>query len=919
MSHQEPINNTITRNIPSEGKFLRYSLIIACLFLTQSMYSQIISLEEQVRIELEKRGLEYEEVKQALFLRGYDIENTRELSAAQIEDIRNIITFLSNQKAAEINANLESANLDTIPFSEALPEGLKEPFGSGDSLKQVREDSEKIFGHDLYASGQFRLIEPSEDLIAPTGYLLGVGDEIVVSIFGRNAQLEEEYRIATDGSINVNNGRSKVYLSGLDIEQAIKKLIAVFQNFMIFRRDEFSLRIKASKTVRVEIFGEVNIPGSYVVASLNSVFSALVAAEGPNENASLRNVRLIKNNGGVQLFDLYKWIIDPANFKTAFLENGDVIHVPVTTLRVRINGEVRKPMQYDLEEGEGIKDVISFAGGLKSNAYIRTFQLVRQDGISRNAMDIDYLDLLRSNARFPLHDGDVIEVASIAKEVENYVRVSGEVRNPGDYERRQGMRIFDLIRKSELKESSKTDVVYLVRRSDDGRIEMESLNLDNILSNPASPRNLLLRNKDELVIYTKERYTDAEYVIISGAVRFPDTLHYDASENMRIKDYITVAGGLKREAASFAHVHRVNPFNPAEKEYKRVDLDRVFNMANAVDNIILLPYDSVYVYYQKDFTTKSIVNVSGAVNTPGEFQYGSGMTLADAIIMAGGFKLSSATNEIELSRVIIQDNQPTKIKIEKVRVDRDITELSRSESDIFLQPFDNIFVREVPEFELQQNVLLEGEVRLPGRYSLIKSNETLYDLIQRAGGITEEAFPAAAQLYRQEDSLGYVVIRLDEVLADPGSIYNSNLKNGDIITIPKKKDYVTIRGPTRAIDAVDRDILGPNNEINVPFHEGKTAKFYIDYYAGGFAPRADKGKVFVRHPNGEVRQVQRKFLIAPKYPEVRQGSVISVGYKEVIPYGGENNKDVDWTKVLGDSLGQAMSILTLILLVQRLD
>jgi protein involved in polysaccharide export with SLBB domain len=448
---------------------------------------------------------------------------------------------------------------------------------------------------------------------------------------------------------------------------------------------------------------------------------------------------------------------------------------------------------------------------------------------------------------------------------------------------------------------------------------MVSLDIDFIVANPTSPQNLVLKNKDELIVYKKTRYLDDEYVIISGAVRFPDTLLYDASNTMRLRDYIIQAGGLKKEAASFAHVHRINPFNPSEIEYKRVDLERAFNDNNAVDNIALSPYDSVYIYFEEDFLEDRTVSIDGAVNTPGVISFGKGMTLTDAIILAGGFKLSSATNEIEISRVIIRDNEPTKISILKVRSERDVATMSKSDQNVLLQPFDNIFVREVPEFELQQNITIEGEVKFPGKYSLIKSNETVFDIITRAGGITDEAFPDAAQLFRKEDSLGYVVMRLDEVLNNPNSIYNYNLKNGDVISIPKQKDYVTIRGATRAIEAVDRGILGPNNEINVPYHPGKTAKYYIDYYAGGFAPRADRKKIFVKHPNGEVRQVERKFLVASKYPEVRKGSVITVGYKEAELFGGDDKKDVDWTKVLGDSVGQAMSILTLILLVQRLD
>jgi protein involved in polysaccharide export with SLBB domain len=236
-----------------------------------------------------------------------------------------------------------------------------------------------------------------------------------------------------------------------------------------------------------------------------------------------------------------------------------------------------------------------------------------------------------------------------------------------------------------------------------------------------------------------------------------------------------------------------------------------------------------------------------------------------------------------------------------------------------LEPFDNIFVRYVPEFELQQNVTIEGEVTLPGEYSLVKENETVSELIRRAGGLTEESFAQAATLYRSEDSLGYIVMRLDEVLTNPSSRYNYVLKQGDIITIPKKKDYVVIEGATQLERSQSEQIIGKGNSIRVPYHAGEDALFYINYYAGGFADDARKDKIFVLYPNGEVKTSEKRFLIGKKHPEVLPGSIIQVGKKKLDLYGKDKKEDINWTRVLGDSVAQAMSILTLILLVQRLD
>ncbi|MDG2450020.1 MAG: SLBB domain-containing protein, partial [Saprospiraceae bacterium] len=419
-------------------------LFLSCLRLS----AQIISLQDQLTTELDKHGLEYQEVREALFVRGYDIETMTELTPDQVDDIQEIIQFLIAQKRSNTAQFLvDSIAIDTIVQSEENEEEIHEL-----NPELIEDIEHQVFGHNLYKLDQFSPIEPVEDLLVPANYILGVGDEVVISIFGRNAQLEQEYRVGDDGAIRINDNRNRVSLTGLNIDQASRKLIAVFQNFMIFSRDEFSLKVRGSKTARVEIFGEVNLPGSYTLSAFNSVFSAISAADGPTNAASLRNIKLIRSNGIVEVLDFYKWITEPKSRKSIYLENGDIIHVPISSFRVELLGEVRRPMLYDGKEGEGIMSILQYAGGLTSNAYLNNFQLVRQDGTARGIVDIEYLDLFNSNDDFELQDGDVVTISPIAEEIENYVRVTGDVRNEGDYQLVTGMKVFDLLGKAKLKE-----------------------------------------------------------------------------------------------------------------------------------------------------------------------------------------------------------------------------------------------------------------------------------------------------------------------------------------------------------------------------------------------------------------------------------------------------------------------------------
>ncbi|MBT8230949.1 MAG: SLBB domain-containing protein, partial [Bacteroidia bacterium] len=306
-----------------------------------------------------------------------------------------------------------------------------------------------------------------------------------------------------------------------------------------------------------------------------------------------------------------------------------------------------------------------------------------------------------------------------------------------------------------------------------------------------------------------------------------------------------------------------------------------------------------------------------AVNRPGEYQYGQDMTIRDLLVLAGGFKMAASTNNIEISRVIIRNNQPTQTVVDKLEVDRSYNVIG-FEGGYLLEPFDNIAVRYINEFELQQRVFLEGEVKFPGPYAISKKNERISSVINRAGGLSQEAFPAGATLDRSENDYGSIVIKLDEILNDPSSEFNFVVKNGDRITVPKTREFVTIRGATKVKEVVGEAAINVGNEIHVPYHQGKDAMFYINEYAGGLNELADRQKIFVEHANGEIKK-PRNALFKKVYPKVLKGSTITVGYKTPEDPESKEQTDVDWTKVLGDSVAQAMSILTLILLIERLD
>ena len=895
--------------------FNTYLWIFFLLVFAVEASGQLHSYEEQIRLELIKRGIDANEFQLALIEEGIDPNDLQSLNNEGLDKIRIILGELElkseqQKDVADLFSSMDTSliTIDTLLDSIGIEKEIIE-----DSL------SVQIYGHQFFKNGQIEIIKNDDGYIPQEDYIIGRGDEMSIGIYGAS-RLNQNFLVQQDGSISVYpntsnpQGNVRLFIGGMTMAAAREKLIKDFRRFYNFAPTQFTLGVNAIRQIRVQVQGEVKQPGEFVVSGLNSVANLIAAAGGFTDIGGVRQIHINKRDGRELTFDLYKMSTSPKYTSSFSLDNGDLIFVPAAQEVVTISGAIRRPHNYEIVKGEGIVDLVQYAGGLGRGAFLTAFDLNRYDGDRRIYKQIPYAEIVKKRDDFELRNGDEIFIDRIDEKLEDYVTVRGEVRNSGNFEFLKGMTVKDVLLLAELLPTARLDAAYIQRFSPDGKVNMLRISISDILNGVGTDIGLELQDKDEITIWSLDRFTDDKEVKISGAIRDPQSLPYDEGGNLRISDLIIMGGGLSRDAATYAHIHRIDPLNPQEFKYIRIDLERVLADINAVDNIYLEPFDSVHVYLRNEFTEDVFIKVSGAVNNPGTFVFGEGVSLRDAIVLAGGFKLSAATNQIEISRVIIRDNEPTRTMVEKVSLSRVEAKNFASGVSIYdLEPFDNVFVRYVSQFELQQNVTITGEVALPGEYSLKKENETVYDIIERAGGLTNEAFPAGATLNRIEKDLGLMVMRLDEVIEDPSSRFNYTLRDLDSLYIPKIQDYVVIEGYAQYL------IQNGFKQVVAPFHEHEDAYFYVEKYAGGFAADAIENKIFVKYPNGEVKKTEKKFLFGKKHPPVVPGAIIQIGKKK--PEIGKNDKEenVNWTKVLGDSVAQAMSILTLLLLIQRID
>ncbi len=895
----------------------RYSFLFALLWsLVLDLDAQIPAQASQLQSELQRRGISEQELQARLLEKGVNLNNLQNLTSEQVLRFQTIIQEtigeLEREKTGRITDTIKS--LVRTPLSDTMI------FPQKDSLITKLPDTTnplRIYGQELFRNKSIEAYNRSENIKPPETYVLGVGDVVNVHVFGRSRVDFKNLEINAQGYIQLSNF-PRIYIKGLTYQQAREVIRKTMASYYTFQPNEFEMTIDYSREISVNIFGEASQIGTFRLPATNTAINALVAAGGPNDIGSVRNIRLIRGRT-VKKIDVYEFIANPAVAQDLYLEQNDIIHIPVAERVVAVQGAVKRPMRYELAAGENLVKLLEYAGGLKDEAYRKNIQVQRYIDDKPQIIDVPLRELLENKSDYTLLSGDVVKINAITTLLEQYVQIEGQVQAPGFYQFAEGMRVSDLLEKGNLLFGAKTDLAFLMRLNENGNYSVNRIHIRAIQENKGGPENILLKARDRVMVYSLSYFLDSAYVSVSGAVRNPVKIPYDFQRNLRVSDMITMSGGLLPDALDFGHIRRINKLNYVDRDYINFNSRQALASPGSSEDLILEPDDELLLYSDRSFYDTTFVSISGAVRNPGTFTYGPGVTLKDLVVLAGGFTLSAATNRIEVFRITMDENQPTRTVVATLNLDRDITAPGQAQPDFVLRPFDQVQVRAVPQFELQQNIEIVGEVQFPGTYSLLKENETISDILKRAGGATAEAFLNGATLYRAESNTGYIIFKMQEALSSPGSPENLVLKNGDRLTIPKIIDFVTILGATDARELYQEKLLSDFNRINIAYNPGKNAKYYVDEYAAGVSKEGSRKRITVEQPNGRISRT-KNFLLFKVYPVVEKGAVVKVGEKlRKQRTGDDTRKKVEWTRVLADTLAQATAVLSFVLLVKTLD
>lgn len=631
----------------------------------------------------------------------------------------------------------------------------------GEEEEEEYEEGIKVWGRDIFRNKDLDFT-PGDNMPTPRNYRLGPGDEVIIDIFGAAQQTIRDV-ISPEGSIVVEY-LGPVYLNGMTVEEANsylrKKLAAIYSSIGQGGRSGTNLRLSVGqiRSIQVNVLGDVLYPGTYSISSFATVLHALYQAGGIVEPGTLRNIRVSREGKTVGYADVYDLLTTGSNESDVRLEDGDVILVTPYNSLVEVTGAVKRPMYFEMKEGETLGTLLSYAGGFTNDANTGSVSIVRQSGKAYQVRTVDAADF----PRFVIENGDIVSVGRIQARFENRVAISGAVYLPGLYELNDDMRTLrQLVQKAGgLMPEAFTNRAVIQREHDDHTLESFSVNLARVMN--GSDPDFVLRNNDEITIARINDMEDYGTMSIDGMVANPGV--FDFASNTTVEDLIVMAGGLLN-GASMARVDVTRRVRDPQSMTASKEVAELYSfsikdglIADGQGGFTLEPYDEVTVHNSPSYNEQLHVTVEGQVNFPGTYS----MTyrnerLSDLIKKAGGLTDFSYAKGARLFRQMskqelqqledAQDmmqqagNDTTKMKnVLKRETDYQIAiELDKAlanpggPEDIFLRPDDRV---EVP---LENNVVqVRGAVMAPSSLSY-KAGLRAYDYIRRSGGFANRA------------------------------------------------------------------------------------------------------------------------------------------------------------------------------------
>ena len=502
------------------------------------------------------------------------------------------------------------------------------------------DHSNDIYGMDYFTNSVFNMSDKNT-LTPPMDYRLGVGDEIVVNIYGQS-ETQQNYTIGRDGSISPRY-IGKIYLQGMTFENAKNVIQNKFRS--IVAASTIDVQLGKIRTIKVTIIGEVNRNGTSTFSAFTTAISAIANAGGITKLGNLRNIEIKRNGRIVNTIDLYEFIRNGGSLEDQYLEDGDIINVGTYEKLVKAEGSFKRPMYYQLKENENLNNLIDLAGGPAFDARFSSVQIKSIIGEQPRILTVNLKDVNNKNETYALFDGDIISIKKINPNFSNTVLIEGAVNYPDIYQVNNGDKLSTIIEKAGgLQSDAFTARAYIFRGDTNFSTEASKIDLNELLSGNMK-NDIEILPGDRISIISKRNFTTSYAVEISGSVRKPTIMPY--IKNMRLKDLLISAGGLTSDAESgrIEIASLVDSADNYELKIKKVTtwktilINPNLELDKESENIILHPFDKIYVRRKIAYRLMEKVIIEGEVNYPGEYPLtAENEKLTMLIEKAGGLK-----------------------------------------------------------------------------------------------------------------------------------------------------------------------------------------------------------------------------------------------------------------------------------------
>ncbi|MCI5930767.1 MAG: SLBB domain-containing protein [Prevotella sp.] len=661
--------------------------------------------------------------------------------------------------------------------------------GNEDDNATGKTNKKKVFGRDIFSNKNLSF-EPLMNIATPQNYVLGAGDQVSVDIYGAS-QKSVDCTVSPDGDI-VIEGYGPIRVGGLSVAAAKARLRATLGSR--YQSSRINLSLGQTRTVSINVMGEVVKPGTYTLSAFASVFNALYMAGGTNDIGTLRNIKIYRNNRLVSVCDIYDYILNGKMTGNVRLHDGDVIIVGPYDCLVNVTGKVKRPMYYEMKRNESLQTLLRYAGGFTGDAYKKAVRVNRKTGREYAVFNVDEFDM----SAFRIADGDSVSVDSILPRYHNTVEIKGAVFRPGMYQLGDGINsVRSLVQHAEgLTEEAFTARAVMHRMKADRTLRVIPVDIQGIMDGRVA--DIPLKENDVLFIPTKQTAMNEQTISIQGEVVYPGIYKY--ADNETLEDFVLQAGGLTDKASTVKVDVARRVGNPKALTTDSI-IAKTYSFAlkdgfvvDGEQGFVLQPFDEVYVRKDPSYTVQQNVSIDGEVTFPGTYTLSHRQTrLTDLVKAAGG-----ATNLAY---------------IHGARLERRTNEAERKRMEAALQ---------MQKEQLQQELMT------------LAASQTSGSALQQVGQQSKEE-----EIKKFQVPNTYPVgIELDKALADPNSDANIVLREGDRLILPQYTSTVKVNGA----------VMYPNT---VSYIKGKGVGYYINA-SGGYSRNARKSGAYVIYMNGMV-------------------------------------------------------------------